>query len=40
MDHNMKIEMLCYIIQHYYCFGEHIDQTYYVLHLFIGHFAF
>jgi hypothetical protein len=24
IDHNMKIEMLCHIIQCYYCFGEHI----------------
>jgi hypothetical protein len=24
IDHDMKIEMLCHIIQCYYCFGEHI----------------
>jgi hypothetical protein len=24
IDHNMKIKMLYHVIQHYYCFGEHI----------------
>jgi hypothetical protein len=39
IHHDMKIEMLFHVIQHYYYCGEHI-WIYYMSHFHIGHFTF